>query len=276
MSLTCGFYNAVNHDRRYDARQMSEIFDGIINDGIFMNIGNKMIITSNPGDTDLKDMNVYMGTGKAWFNSSWTKNDSILPLAVPSAEVVLDRIDAVVLEINSNDAVRDNIVKIVTGAPSTNPVKPEMENSEYVHQHPLAYIRVKAGATEIKQEDITNCVGTSECPFITGILETCDTDELIKKWEDGFGRWLEEVKNDISDVNETLKNALWIQIDKVLKAGETSVSFTHSLLKTDARVDFWTEIMGVNPVNHEENDDTLTLYFNSQAKDMKVSIVIYL
>ena len=38
MSITSGFYNSYNGDRRYNAEQMSAIFDGIINDGVFSNI----------------------------------------------------------------------------------------------------------------------------------------------------------------------------------------------------------------------------------------------
>ena len=46
MAVTYGFYNALNHDRLYDAIQMSSIFDGIIRDGIFSTIGDTMIVTS--------------------------------------------------------------------------------------------------------------------------------------------------------------------------------------------------------------------------------------
>ena len=38
MSVTSGFYNGLSHDRKYNAVQMSSLFDGIINDGIFQSI----------------------------------------------------------------------------------------------------------------------------------------------------------------------------------------------------------------------------------------------
>ncbi len=38
MSVTFGFYNSVNGDRKYDAIQMSSIFDGIIRDGVFQHL----------------------------------------------------------------------------------------------------------------------------------------------------------------------------------------------------------------------------------------------
>lgn len=49
MSVTYGFYNSRNHDRRYDAIQMSSIFDGIIRDGIYMSIGDHMIVKADAG-----------------------------------------------------------------------------------------------------------------------------------------------------------------------------------------------------------------------------------
>ena len=39
MTVSYGFYNSLNGDRKYNARHMSMIFDGIIRDGVFMSIG---------------------------------------------------------------------------------------------------------------------------------------------------------------------------------------------------------------------------------------------
>lgn len=44
MSVTYGFYNSKNHDRRYDAIQMSRIFDGIIRDGVLQHYGTAMMV----------------------------------------------------------------------------------------------------------------------------------------------------------------------------------------------------------------------------------------
>ena len=63
MSLTSGFFNSVNQDRRYNAEQMSAIFDGVINDGVFANIGTAFEVKASSGYT------VNIGIGRAWFNS---------------------------------------------------------------------------------------------------------------------------------------------------------------------------------------------------------------
>lgn len=183
MSLTYGFYNSLNHDRLYDAIQMSSIFDGIINDGVYMSIGDYFFVKADTG------MTVTVGTGRAWFNHTWTLNDALIPLEIPEAEVILNRIDAIVLEVNSEQSVRANAIKVIKGTPtSQNPQRPTLINNNTVHQHPLAYVYVGKGVTALRQANITNMVGTDETPFVTGIIETIDTGNLLSQWSD---QWYE-------------------------------------------------------------------------------------
>ena len=204
MSVTCGFYNSLNHDRRYDAVQMSSIFDGIIKDGIFESIGTAMMVVANEG------MTVNVGAGRAWFNSTWTLNDADLPLTLDDGELVLDRIDAIVLEVDATESVRQNTIKVVKGTPASTPTKPELINTSTVHQYALAYITVRQGATSITQANIENAVGTEQTPFITGILETMSIDGLVEQWmvqwqekliadEASFVAWKESLREILDD-----------------------------------------------------------------------------
>lgn len=177
MSVTFGFYNSVNHDRRYNALQMSSIFDGIIKDGIFMSIGTAMVVKAASG------MTVNVGEGRAWFDHTWTLNDSELPVKLEASELILNRIDTIVLDVDHRDSVRANSIIAVKGTPATNPVAPTLVKSTDHNQYPLCNIYVKAGVTEITQSNITNLVGTGSCPFITGILETVDIEDLVSQWE---------------------------------------------------------------------------------------------
>ena len=49
MSVTYGFYNSINGDRKYNALEMSSIFDGIIVDGVYMSIGDALNVKSSGG-----------------------------------------------------------------------------------------------------------------------------------------------------------------------------------------------------------------------------------
>lgn len=201
MSVTYGFYNSKNKDRRYDAIQMSSIFDGIIRDGILQHVGTAMMVKESTG------MMVNVGIGRAWFNHTWTLNDALLPLTVPQSEVILNRIDAVILEVDSRESVRANTIKIVKGTPATNPIKPSMIKTNDRWQYPLAYIRVNSGVTSIRQANITNTVGTSECPFVTAPLEKMSIDALVAQWKDQWDDWY---ATQTADMQET--NAYWKQL----------------------------------------------------------------
>lgn len=190
MAVTYGFYNALNHDRLYDAIQMSSIFDGIIRDGIFSTIGDTMIVTA-PED----GMYVNVGSGRAWFNHTWTLNDTAYPIEAEEAEVVLDRIDAVILEVNSSAEVRANSIKFLKGTPSSNPVKPTLTHNAEVNQYALAYVRIRAGQTTIFQSDIENAVGTDETPLVTGVLQQVSIETLLKQWEAEFNTYFTNFKN---------------------------------------------------------------------------------
>lgn len=196
MSLTYGFYNSLNHDRRYNAIQMSSIFDGIILDGIFMTIGDCFQVKQNAG------MMITVGSGRAWFNHTWTLNDALLPLSVPDSEILLNRIDAVVLEINAEMSVRENSIKIVKGTPASSPQRPAMVNTANVHQYPLAYIAVNAGVTEIRQANITSMIGTGSTPYVTGPLKGIDIGDLVAQWEDQWKEFYEKETDKITSTRE--------------------------------------------------------------------------
>lgn len=193
MSVSSGFFNSLNGDRKYNAAQMSAIFDGLIIDGVFASIGTAFAVKAAGGLT------VNVGIGKAWFDHTWTVNDSILPMTAPEAEVLLDRIDAVVLEVNGMESVRNNTIKFVKGNPFSAPSRPTLTNEGNVHQYPLCYIYRKYGTAVINQADITPMVGTESTPFVTGILQTISLDELLGKWQDELDRFTDARSKEVDD-----------------------------------------------------------------------------
>lgn len=215
MAFTCGFFNSQNGDRKYNAEQMASIFDGLIKDGVYDTVGDIFAVTPGTG------MQVLVGSGRAWFDHTWNNNDAQYPLAITAADVSLPRYDAVVLETNHSDTVRTNRLRVLTGTPASNPVKPTMASTANVKQHPLAYIKVTAGATAITQSMIQVVVGTSECPFVTGIIDTAQIDALFQQWNGEFNEWFENLKVQLSD--NVVAN-LQAQIDK--KVAKADVATT--------------------------------------------------
>lgn len=215
MAFTCGFFNSENGDRKYNAEQMSAIFDGIIADGVFTTIGDHMAVSAGTG------MQVLVGTGKAWFDHTWNVNDAAYPLAIAASDVTLGRIDAIVLETNHSDSVRLNKLRVVQGTVASSPVKPTLTNSEKVHQHPLAWVTVAPGVTQIAASAIENAVGTSACPFVTGIIATTAIDDLFNQWNGEFDEWFDNLKAQLSD--NVVAN-LQKQIDDRVKIADKATS----------------------------------------------------
>lgn len=179
MSFEYGFYNSVNHDRKYAAEQMSRIFDGIITDGVYASIGEAFAVTVNSG------MQLSIGSGRAWFNHTWSYNDTIALVTLPASHAVFNRIDAVVIEINLQN--RENQLTVVKGLESSSPTRPTLAHGEgNIWQYPLAYVNVGQSVSEIEPSAITPVVGSSECPFVTGVLQGVSIDSLIATWKDEF------------------------------------------------------------------------------------------
>lgn len=202
MAVTCGFFNSLNHDRKYNSEQISRIFDGIIRDGVYMSIGDKLAVTATSGFT------VNVGSGRAWFDHTWTYNDTDLPIELDAPDLVLDRYDAIILEVNSSEEVRNNEIKPLYGTASGDPQKPAMSKTEFIHQIPLAFIKRKPGSTEIKAEDIEIVVGKDDCPYVTSVLEAASVEELFVQWDAQFESWQDGQKAEFETWFEGIKGQL--------------------------------------------------------------------
>lgn len=253
MAVTFGFYNSLNGDRRYDAVQMAEIFDGIINDGVYQSIGDRFQVSPNSG------FDIKVGEGRAWFKHSWTKNDAIYILSVSPAELLLDRIDAVVIEVNRNDMYRTNSIKIVKGTPSSSPQRPTLAKGENgLYQYPLAYINVTSGLEELDESNITNMVGTSECPFVTGPLQVMNIDMFITQWDRQWTNWFNKTTSNASNsMNQWMNDSqfefnLWFDSLQTMLDGDVALKLSQAVLELQNRF----KILAREYAVYETIDDT--------------------
>ena len=212
MALTYGFYDSLSGDRKYNAEQFSSIFDGIIKDGIFASIGEKFQVTAKATPS----MKVDVGTGRAWFNHTWTSNTAKVELDIDTAEILFTRIDAIVLEVNKTQGVRANSFKVIKGTPSSSPSAPTLINSGDVYQHLLATITVEANVTSITQAKITNYIGTDTTPYVTGLMQVYSADEITAQLQAEFTEWFESLEVILDgDVAANLTNEITIMPETI-------------------------------------------------------------
>lgn len=280
MALTCGFYDSLNGDRKYNAYQMSSLFDGLISDGVYAGIGTGFAVTVTSG------MNVAVDSGRAWFDHTWTYNSSKYIMTLEAADALRDRIDAVVLEINSSMAVRTNTLAVVKGTAATNPVRPTLSKSGTKKQYALAYIRVKAGATSLSQADITYMVGTGETPYVTGVLQSVGIDAQVAQWNAEFNEWFENLKAQLSgNIATNLQNQITALANRTTKieadykhliklkdvTNSADGLYTYTVDISDISfADYAQVFIDVLGISDYENETSFDLYFNGDATTRNV------
>lgn len=141
MAVTGGYFNAIDHDRLYNAEDVGSLLDGIISDGILNTYGSHFEVTHDTG------LNVIVGSGRGWFKQTWIKNDDNLTLTAESNTTGNPRYDTVAIDINKTDGVRANTIIIVKG--TSDPAGPELIDEASHKQYPIANIVIDASDNDI-------------------------------------------------------------------------------------------------------------------------------
>ena len=295
MAISYGFFDSKNHDRLYKANEFGRLFDGIITDGIFDNIGNEFIVTPSGNG-----LTVLIDTGRAWFNNIWINNDARYPITPEDADPLYNRIDAVVIEVNKNDDVRKGYINIVKGAESGGtPSKPELTRTDGVYQYALAYLTIPANLSIITDDNIEYVVGSEETPFVSAQVNQISIDNLYaalnQEFNNYFADWTSEKYQDfelfmtdvVNELSETEIGELQNRIDSkstapielttyVVKGGGTAsvddpnIDFTNY----DYAVDVYSNPFGLQMINCSGHGSYVSLTFKEadQYYDIKVLV----
>lgn len=248
MSVTSGFFPSLSGDRKYSALQMGMLFDGLIQDGVYMGIGKHFEVTAVENT-----MSVAVASGRAWFNHTWTYNDAPVTMQLEPAESLIPRIDSVVLTVDTNENARRNYLSILKGKGSVNPVRGDLVNDEKKHQYVIADIYVPAATTKITAGNITQFVGTNITPYVVGVNQKVDFSAQIDSWnaryneyidtaEANFDTWMKKVrgeletyitgsKSEISNYTEATKKTFdqWFAELKVTLSGNVAANLQRGI-----------------------------------------------
>lgn len=209
MAITSGFFNSINGDRKYDARQIGMYLGKVVSSGVFPNPSTNLQVTAAGG------MNIQVHPGRAMIDGHWMDNDGVHVITLEDADIALARMDAVVMRLDENDGARAIGLEVKKGSPSAAPVSPVMVREGYVQEYCLALIYVPPtkndGTQEIIQANITDTrPDTSVCGWITSLIQQVDTSTLFMQWQDAYQRfydasgveftaWLDGIKEQLGD-----------------------------------------------------------------------------
>lgn len=192
MAITSGFFNSINGDRTYDADQISDYFLKLISNGVFATPSNAMQVQAGGG------MIVNVSAGWGFINCKWINNSSPYSLQIDAADVILNRIDRVVLRLDKSTEARNITIAVKTGSVGATPTAPALTRSGDIYELSLAQIYVAAGATSISQANITDeRANTAVCGWVIGLIDQIDTTNLFAQFTAAFNAWFNTVKNTV-------------------------------------------------------------------------------
>lgn len=145
MAVTSGFFNAIDHDRLYNAEDVGSLLDGIITDGILNTYGSHFEV-SHEEDGGL---DVIVGSGRGWFKQTWILNDDNLTLTAEPNISGNARYDTVAIDVNKSDDIRANTIIIVTG--TNDPAGADLIDEGGHKQYPIANVKIDATGTTVEE-----------------------------------------------------------------------------------------------------------------------------
>ncbi|MBD7967772.1 hypothetical protein [Paenibacillus gallinarum] len=173
-----GFFDHTEDDpREYPAREWAEYFGTLITNGV-LNGGLNLNVSATGTDA-----NVSISTGIAWIKGyRYSIYDSPLVLPIQPA-TTQDRIDRIILRLDTSITVKRIRALVVQGTPSANPVAPNIVRSGDVFDLSIAQVRVKANSTIILPANITDeRLNQSVCGLMNSLIKV-DTATFQQQWD---------------------------------------------------------------------------------------------
>lgn len=198
MSVTYGFFNSQDGDRTYSADQMSEYFQGLVSNGVYEDVGGALQVLASSG------MTVNVASGRAIIDCKWLNNSVAQAVTITAANSVLNRWTAVVVRLDTANRLMEIATK--DGTAATTPTKPSISSNELC----LAMIHVAAGATAISQADITDMRASSECGWVTGLIQQVDTSTLFLQWQTAYENYYTQMTAEFEAWFEALTEQLQV------------------------------------------------------------------
>lgn len=188
------------YDRAISSEPLRNLLHKLFTDGILPDVSTNLQVVAGSG------MNIVVKAGFAIVQGCLKLEENDRTLALQASSATNDRIDTVVLRLNSNDDQRYCDLYIREGTPATNPVRPNLVRSDSVYELGLADIFVTKTITSITQSKITDTRYEKERCGVISSLSEYDTTTIysqvqadLKEFKDTeqaeFLAWYENIKN---------------------------------------------------------------------------------
>lgn len=228
-ALNGGFFNArwtgegeapaVTYDRTYDSEDMMQPYINVVTEGIFAyqtneSGGEPQLQVGFPCTVKTNENTVSIQAGRGILNHHWFELDHTENISIATNSSLTNRIDSLIIQCNMN--MDDRAVYLIyrQGTASA----PALEtNDTTIFEFRLWNISVPNVDTSTEQITLEDKRGTSECPYITGLLQQLTLDERLNKFDD-------DVTKKINSYDQQLLD----KIDDFETQGQSAISTFNS------------------------------------------------
>jgi len=189
--VNAGFFDAINNDRTYSAEDMNRPYRKLISNGVFATPKGEpsdylQIFSADNG------MNIIVSSGYALIGDKWFENPSDFMITISQNTDVLTRIDSIIAQVDKTQAGRNGNIVYRKGNASSNPIHPDINTDEDIVEFRLADITISPSCVSVTQDLITDCRGSSECPWVTSLIYQVDTSTLYAQWQEAYKKYYED------------------------------------------------------------------------------------
>lgn len=217
------FFDSINRDRLYKAQDYANYFNKFITNGVFPNPATNLQVIAN------NNMTVTLKKGAAWINGYMYENTEDLILNVSTSDGIQNRIDRLVIRLDT--AGRAITAKIKKGTLETSPTAPALQRDADGYELGIADIYVGKGVAMITQANITDLrMNTNISGWVNSLIQA-DTNAIFNQYvawynektgqyqsdmtamktqfENDFNSWYNNIKSQLSgDVATNLQNQI--------------------------------------------------------------------
>lgn len=182
-------------DRAVNSEEYRKLLRELFTSGILPTVSTNLQVTANEG------MLVKVGAGFCMVDGCMKLEEEDRTLTVQASNSNYDRIDTVVMRLNTNDDVRTCDLYILKGEANSSPKRPDLTRQGSIYEIGLADLYITKGATTVSDERITDTRYENErCGIISSIsvIDTSTLDNQLQAWYKEITSYLEnfEANND--------------------------------------------------------------------------------
>lgn len=204
MAINSYWFNSVKtngvDDRVYNAASFAEYLNGIVSSGVLASPSTNLQVVADSGLT------LKVKTGSGWIDGYKMVLDSEMNLTLSIAHATFARYDRVVFALDHTN--REMKIYVKTGSAGSNPVAPELANTDTLKELSLAKIYVPAAASSITQARITDERPSKYCGYISGLINQVDTSTIYDQFLASMHEFESSMNANFRDWFESLQETL--------------------------------------------------------------------